>query len=91
MACRRTAGSHPQVVWSDDLVPELAAQDISGTVLVQTLSSLDETRGFPDLATRLEFIWGVVGWVDLASPAAGDDLDALIGGPGGDRLVGVKI
>ena len=31
----------------DDLVPELAAQGISGTVLVQTLSSLDETRGLP--------------------------------------------
>ena len=74
----------------DDLVPELAAQGISGTVLVQTLSSLDETRGFLGLATRLDFIWGVVGWVDLTSPAAGDDLDSLIDGPGGDRLVGVR-
>ena len=30
----------------DDLAPELAAQSISGTVLVQTISSEDETREF---------------------------------------------
>jgi L-fuconolactonase len=74
----------------DDLAPELAAQGISGTVLVQTISSLDETRDFLELATGWDFIWGVVGWVDLTSAAVDDDLDALIGGPGGDRLVGVR-
>jgi len=74
----------------EDLAPELAAQGISGTVLVQTISSLDETRGFLELATRWDFVWGVVGWVDLASAAVGDDLDALMAGPGGDRLVGVR-
>lgn len=74
----------------DDLAPELAAQGISGTVLVQTISSLDETRGFLELAARWDFIWGVVGWVDLTSAAVGDDLDALMDGPGGDRLVGVR-
>ena len=74
----------------DDLVPELAARDISGTVLVQTISSLDETREFLALAVSWEFIWGVVGWVDLTSATVGDDLDALRDGPGGDRLVGIR-
>jgi L-fuconolactonase len=74
----------------DDLAPELAAQGISGTVLVQTLSSLDETREFLGLAAERDFIWGVVGWVDLTSARVGDDLDALMDGPGGDRLVGIR-
>src|SRR5258706_4524270 len=71
-----------------DLVPELAAQGVSGTILVQTVSSLEETREFLALAAAREFIWGVVGWVDLTSAAVGDELDALRDGPGGDRLVG---
>jgi L-fuconolactonase len=74
----------------DDLAPELAAHGISGTVLVQTISSLDETREFLGLAAARDFIWGVVGWVDLRSVRVGDDLDALMGGPGGDRLVGIR-
>ena len=74
----------------DDLAPELAAQGVSGTVLVQTISSLDETREFLGLAARWDFIWGVVGWIDLTSVRVGDDLDALTGGPGGDRLVGIR-
>jgi L-fuconolactonase len=73
-----------------DLVPELAAQGVSGTVLVQTVSSLEETREFLALAASWEFIRGVVGWVDLTSTTIGDDLDALRDGPGGDRLVGVR-
>jgi L-fuconolactonase len=74
----------------DDLRPELEAQGIAGTVLVQTISSLDETREFLGTAARWAFIRGVVGWVDLTSDAVGDDLDALRGGSGGDRLVGIR-
>jgi L-fuconolactonase len=75
---------------TDDLAPELTAQRISGTVLVQTISSEAETREFLELAERTDFIWGVVGWVDLTSPRVADDLDALIGGTGGDKLVGIR-
>src|SRR4029077_12120649 len=74
----------------DDLAPELAAQRISGTVLVQTISSEDETREFLELAARTDFVWGVVGWVDLTSAQVGDHIDALIGATGGDRLVGIR-
>lgn len=73
-----------------DLAPELAAQGISGTVLVQTISTQDETRGFLELAHRTDFIWGVVGWVDLTSPRVAVDLDALISATGGDRLIGIR-
>jgi L-fuconolactonase len=73
-----------------DLAAELAAQDIAGTVLVQTISSLEETREFLSLAAGWEFIWGIVGWIDLTSVSVGDDLDALIDAPGGDRLVGIR-
>ena len=74
----------------EDLAPELAVQAIAGTVLVQTISSLDETREFLSIAAGSAFVWGVVGWVDLTSAGVGDDLDALIDGPGGDRLVGIR-
>ena len=74
----------------DDLAPELTSERISGTVLVQTISSMDETREFLELAARTDFVWGVVGWVDLTSERAADDLDLLIAGTGGDRLVGIR-
>lgn len=74
----------------DDLAPELAAQGTSGTVLVQTISTQHETREFLELAHRTDFIWGVVGWVDLTSPRVAADLDSLIGATGGDRLVGIR-
>jgi L-fuconolactonase len=74
----------------DDLLPSLQTADITGTVLVQTLSSLDETRQFLHLAATTDFVNGVVGWVDLTSPTVGDDLDALREGPWGQWLVGVR-
>jgi L-fuconolactonase len=33
---------------------------------------------------------GVVGWTDLTAPGVADALAALRGGPGGDRLVGIR-
>jgi L-fuconolactonase len=74
----------------DDLAPELEAQSISGTVLVQTISSEDETREFLELAARSDLICGVVGWVDLTSGPVGHDLDALLAGTGGDKLVAIR-
>src|SRR3984957_3226764 len=59
----------------DDLRGALGAERIDGTVLVQTLSSLPETRAFLELAAATDFVFGVVGWVDLTSPAVADDLD----------------
>jgi L-fuconolactonase len=75
---------------ADDLAPLLAAADIDATVLVQTRSSLDETREFLATAARTSFIRGVVGWVDLTDPGVADVIAGLKAAPGGDRLVGIR-
>jgi len=74
----------------DDLRGTLGEERIDGTVLVQTLSSLEETREFLDLAAATGFVHGVVGWVDLTSPSVADDLDALLDDPAGRWLVGIR-
>jgi L-fuconolactonase len=74
----------------DDLRGTLDEEHIDGTVLVQTLSSLLETREFLQLAAATDFVQGVVGWVDLTSPTVADDLDALLDGPTGHWLVGIR-
>ena len=55
----------------DDLPPLLARHRMDRTVLVQTISSLDETKWFLSLARQHPFIAGVVGWVDLKSSDGG--------------------
>src|SRR6266568_8656919 len=73
-----------------DLAAELGPADVTGTVLVQTISELAETREFLEIAARTDFVKGVVGWVDLTAPSVGDDLDELLDGPTGRRLVGIR-
>jgi L-fuconolactonase len=74
----------------DDLAPLLEDARVDATVLVQTRSSLDETREFLATAASTPFIRGVVGWVDLTDPGVADVLSELREGPGGDRLVGIR-
>ncbi|HYU19375.1 MAG TPA: amidohydrolase family protein [Chloroflexota bacterium] len=74
----------------EDLRPSLTATGIDLTVLVQTRSSLDETREFMATAAATDFVTGVVGWVDLASPAVADTLAELRAGPEGRMLVGIR-
>jgi|SRR5215472_8102267 len=57
-----------------DLEPVLKRNGVGRTVLVQASNSLSETRWLLSLADRFEFIAGVVGWVDLTSPEAGQQL-----------------
>jgi L-fuconolactonase len=55
-----------------DLAPLLQANGIDGTVLVQSLPSLAETRTLLAQARTTTFVRGVVGWVDMkAADAAG--------------------
>ena len=72
-----------------DLEPLLAANGIDGTILVQTRSSLDETREFLATAAEHDFIVGVVGWVDLPADVA-KQIASLRAGPGGKKLVGIR-
>ncbi len=74
----------------EDLRPLLAANGVERTILVQTRSSLDETREFLATAAEHEFIAGVVGWVDLTAPDVADRLAQLRAGPGGPKLVGIR-
>jgi L-fuconolactonase len=74
----------------DDLRGTLGEEQIDGTVLVQTLSSAQETREFLHLAAATGFVHGVVGWVDLTSPGVADDLDALLDDPAGRWLAGIR-
>src|SRR5262249_21586155 len=70
----------------EDLQPLLAKSGIKASVLVQTISSVEETHWFLQLAEKYSFIAGVVGWVDLTSPGVGDVLDELQS----PRLVGIR-
>jgi len=51
-----------------DLLPHLKATGIDKTVFVQTQHDLAENRWVLKLAEENDFIAGVVGWIDLASP-----------------------
>lgn len=74
----------------DDLRPLLEQAGIEGTVLVQTVGDLDETREFLALAADVPFIVGVVGWADLTDPQLAYTLDELKAAPGGEYLAGIR-
>jgi L-fuconolactonase len=73
----------------EDLRPLLAANGVDQTILVQTRSSIDETREFLATAAEHDFIAGVVGWVDLTADVA-KEVASLRAGPGGAKLVGIR-
>jgi L-fuconolactonase len=70
-----------------DLKPLIDAAGVHKTVFVQTQHNLDETRWVLKLAEQHDFIAGVVGWVDLASPACEEQLLELRQHP---KFVGVR-
>lgn len=74
----------------DDLRPAARAAGVDATVLVQTVTVPDETPEMLALADADPLVAGVVGWTDLTSPAAADELAKLADGPGGSRLVGIR-
>ncbi|WP_158887771.1 amidohydrolase family protein [Amycolatopsis anabasis] len=61
----------------DDLRAVTRAAGVRATVLVQTVSSDEETAEFLDLAAREPLISGVVGWADLTAPDLADRLAEL--------------
>jgi L-fuconolactonase len=73
-----------------ELVPELEAAGLDGSILVQTCSSVEETLEFLEIAAQNPAVMGVVGWVDLTDPEVGHTLDTLKGGPNGRFLVGIR-
>jgi L-fuconolactonase len=74
----------------DDLAPLAERAKIDRTIVVQTRSSLEETREFLATAAEHELVAGVVGWVDLTNPAVGEEIAWLLNGTGGSHLVGIR-
>ncbi|MEV5957759.1 amidohydrolase family protein [Streptomyces sp. NPDC051987] len=64
----------------------LAGRRLTSTVVVQCVTSVEETADLLDLADQDPLAGAVVGWADLTSPAVGDVLDELRCGPGGGYL-----
>ncbi len=69
----------------DDLRAVTKAAGVRATVLVQTVSSAEETREFLAVAEEEPLIAGVVGWVDLIAPDVASQLASLEG-----PLVGIR-
>jgi L-fuconolactonase len=70
-----------------DLVPHLLEAGVEGTILVQSLPTVEDTRFLLDLAERTDFIFGVVGWVDLKAPDAPSVIAELARSP---KLKGLR-
>ena len=70
-----------------ELQPLLEAGGFDGTIAVQARQMVAETEWLLKLADEHDFIRGVVGWVDLRSPALREQLAKYARHP---RLVGVR-
>lgn len=71
----------------ENLAPLLRKAGVDRTVFVQTQHDLEENRWVLDLAARHDWIAGVVGWVDLASPRCEEQLLEFKARP---KFVGVR-
>ncbi len=71
----------------EDLAPQLRACGIDACITVQVDQTLDETHKMLAAADAHPWIAGVVGWVDLRSPAVRDQLQAVASHP---KLLGVR-
>ena len=74
----------------EDLEAAAGPQGFEETVVVQAVSSVEETEELLAVAATSGRVAGVVGWVDLADPEVGATLAALRDRPGGRALVGVR-
>jgi L-fuconolactonase len=72
----------------DDLLPQMRAAGIDGTVLMQSLNDLAETQEYLDLAHEHAFIRGVVGWIPLDTPAEAEAALARLSNR--NKLVGIR-
>jgi L-fuconolactonase len=70
-----------------DLQPELERCGVTGTVLVQSLPTIADTHYLLEIARRTPFVLGVVGWVDLLTADAPEQIEALAQHP---KLKGLR-
>jgi len=62
----------------EDLRPLIELNQVSCTVVVQAMSSVEETYWLLELAEQYDFIAGVVGWVDLVDEKVGATIEKLV-------------
>jgi L-fuconolactonase len=74
----------------DDFGQVSAPLGVTASVLVQVLADTSETREFLALAAASDVVAAVVGWADLTSPDAADQIARLRELPGGGHLAGIR-
>ena len=75
---------------TDDFAAVTDPAGVTGSILVQTHSSFEESQEFLAIADVTEIILGVVAWVDLTSSDVADHIASLKNGNGGSYLVGIR-
>ena len=75
------------IIYRKSSLPLLAKIHFDGTIAVQARQMVEETEWLLQLADWHDFIKGVVGWVDLRSPAIATQLERFSKHP---KLVGVR-
>lgn len=70
-----------------DLAPLLATHGIERTILVQAAPTEAETAHLLDIAAKMPFVAGVVGWTDFDAPDVAERITALAANP---LLVGLR-
>lgn len=71
-----------------DLAPLLACHGVDRTVFVQAMSDIIENRFALELAAEHDWIAGIVGWFDVASPAVQSQIDEFAPH---EKFVGIRV
>jgi L-fuconolactonase len=74
----------------EDLDAAAGPHGFGQTVVVQSVSTVEETVELLAVAAASTRVVGVVGWVELADPRVAGTLAALRAGPGGEALVAIR-
>ncbi|MGH8873632.1 MAG: amidohydrolase family protein [Acidimicrobiia bacterium] len=74
----------------EDLRPLLDANGVDYSIFVQARHDAEETLDALALTRQVDFLAGVVGWVDLTDQAVAENLARVREEPGGEALVGIR-
>lgn len=75
---------------TSDLAPLIEEAGVTSTVVVEARTDIDETLSLLEIASRTDWIAGVVGWVDLTDAAVSDTLAEVLENPTGAKLAGIR-
>lgn len=70
-----------------DLKPLIEKANIDGTIIVQAASTVAETEYMLSIAAENDWVYGVVGWVDMLADDASDVIKRLAKNP---KFVGIR-